>query len=261
MSDNGCVFQTLKEHRGSYFVQYTPARSGDYFASLALVFTEKPAREDIPAIMERECKAWMQRYPVPLMATAFDDNDSAISLQNENGCDHLIALPEKDAVAFHWKMLKNDEFTSGAWEESRLLEIYRDIPRTTQAERARNAVSSAKAIRLGLIIIALWGVVVPVAVALIGFASPILGGLIIAYSIGKAVWQAMKMLGYVGRSEREKQNDAEELRRRHHHYHCDRNPEGFMRLKAENFERDAREQTHREADELKRLQSKSEDGE
>jgi len=70
----------------------------------------------------------------------------------------------------------------------------------------------------------------------------------------------MKMLAYVGRSEREKHKDAEELRMQHHHYHCERNPEGFMRLKAENFERDAREETHRETDELKRLQRKSEDG-
>jgi len=192
------------------------------------------------------------------MATAF--NDSVISLRSEKGCDHLIALPEEDAIAFYWELLNNDDLPSSALEERRLLDIYRDLSHTTQAERTRNAVSSAKSIRLGLIVIALWGVAVPVAVALIGFASPILGGLVIAYSIGKAGWQAMKMLGYVGRSEREKQKDAEELRMRHHHDHCERNPEGFMRLKVENFERDAREQTHREADELKHLQSKSEKG-
>jgi len=259
MNEAGYVFETLKEYRGSYFVQYTPARAGDYFASVALVFTEKPTRGEIPAIMERECKAWIQRYPIPLMATAFDDSDSVISLNDVQGCNHLIALPDKDAVAFHWKMLENDAFPSGSWEEGRLLDIYCDIPHTTQAARALNAVSSAKAIRLGLIIIALWGVAVPVAVALFGFASPILGGVIIAYSIGKAVWQAMKMLGYVGRSKCEKQKDAEELRMRHHHYHCERNPEGFMRLKAENLECEAREQTYREAEELKRLQSNSED--
>ena len=122
--EDGCVFQTLKEPRGSYFAQYTPARARDYFASLALVFAEQPTREEIPAIMERECEIWARRYPIPIMTTAFGDSDSVISLQDEKGCDHLIAMPEKDSVAFHWEMLKNDEFTSGAWEESRLLEIY-----------------------------------------------------------------------------------------------------------------------------------------
>jgi hypothetical protein len=39
---------------------------------------------------------------------------------------------------------------------------------------------------------------------------------------------------------------------RHHHYHCERNPEGFERLKLENFERWAREEVHAEAKSLKR---------
>jgi hypothetical protein len=261
MSDNGCVFQTIKESRGAYFVQYTPARAGDHFASLALVFPEKPAREKIPAIMERECEGWLRHYPIPIMTTAFDDSSSVISLDNERGCDHLIALPEESTVAFHWKLLQNDEFPSGPLAGSRLLQIYHDIPHTTQAERQRNAVSSARSIRLGLIIVALWGIAVPLAVALIGFASPILGWLIIAFSIGKAVWQAVKMLGYVGRNEREKHKDAEQLRMRHHHYHCEHNPKGFEQLKSENFEREAREETRCEAEELKHRQNTAEAGE
>lgn len=260
MSGAGYVFKTLKEHRGSYFVQYTPVQTGYRFASLVLVFLEKPIREEIPAIMEQECKVWIQRYPVPLMTTACDDNDDVISLGDEIGCNYLFALPEKDTVAFHWRMLRDDEFSSGAWEENRLLEIYKDVPWTTQAERSQNAASFSRSIRLSLVIIALWTVMVPVAVTLVGFASPILGWLIIIYSVSKAVWEALKMLGYVSRSKREKRKDEEELRMKHHHYHCERNPEGFKRLKAENFERDTREQTHREAEELKRLQS-SEGGE
>jgi len=59
VSEAGYVFKTLKEHRGSYFAQYVPARAGDYFASLALVFTEQPTCGEIPAIMGRECRAWV----------------------------------------------------------------------------------------------------------------------------------------------------------------------------------------------------------
>jgi hypothetical protein len=256
MNGAGYVFETIKEHRGSYFVEYSPARAGDYFASLDLVFTDKPTHDEIPPIMERESEIWIRRYPVPLMITAFDDANGMIHVQNERGCDCLTALPEKDAIVFHWKLLKDDEFPSGAWEENQLLDIYRDIPYTTQAERVRDAVSSVKARRRGLVIIALWVVAVPVVVWLVGIASPILGGFVILYSIGKAIWQAMKMLGYVGRSEREKKKDAEELRMQHHHYYCKRNPEGFNRLKIECLEREAKERTQREAKELKRLQDK-----
>ncbi len=38
---------------------------------------------------------------------------------------------------------------------------------------------------------------------------------------------------------------------RHYFYHCERNPEGFARLKVENFEREAKEQTLKEAEALR----------
>ncbi len=52
------------------------------------------------------------------------------------------------------------------------------------------------------------------------------------------------------KSKAEVQKEAEEARMRHHHYHCERNPEGFQRLKLENFERWAREDIQNEAKNL-----------
>ena len=37
----------------------------------------------------------------------------------------------------------------------------------------------------------------------------------------------------------------------HYFYHCERNPEGFMRLKVENFEREAKERTLKEVEALR----------
>jgi hypothetical protein len=38
---------------------------------------------------------------------------------------------------------------------------------------------------------------------------------------------------------------------KHYFYHCERNPEGFARLKAENFEREAKERIIKEAELLR----------
>lgn len=255
MSDAGYVFQTIKESRDSYFIEYSPARAGNYSALLALVFTEMPAIEEIASIMEQEARVWVQRYPVPVMVTAYSDTDDVISIKEMMGCDDLIALPMDDEVSLHWKLLKNEEFPSGSLLENQLRKLYEGLPCTTLSDRKRAAIASARFRRIGFTLIALWGIIVPAAVALFGLASPILGGIVIAYSIGKAVLQTLKMLGYVRRSEREKEQAKEDLRMRHHHYHCERNPEGFMRLKAENFEREVREDIHREAAELKQRQT------
>ena len=43
----------------------------------------------------------------------------------------------------------------------------------------------------------------------------------------------------------------------HYFYHCERNPDGFMRLKSENFRDDARERVRQEAEELRSTSSTS----
>jgi len=53
-------------------------------------------------------------------------------------------------------------------------------------------------------------------------------------------------------SQREKQEAERNLKMSHYFYHCERNPEGFNRLKIENFEREAIEGTRKEAEELRK---------
>ncbi len=245
--DKGVVFEPVKEHRGDYFVEYTPARAGNYSASLATIFLKDKKPPEIRDIMEQECQKWIHRYPVPLMVTAWNDTDSVIHFEEGQESDHLFGIPESGSVNLQWKLLKNEEFPRGRLRECDLLKIYDDLPYTTATERRAEAVSDNKEFRRGAFIIAFWIVLVPVTVALLGAANPILAYLIIAYSVGKAVVCALKILGYIKRSEREKQRDAEKLRMHHHHYHCERNPEAFMRLRAENLEGDAKGDTHREA--------------
>jgi len=253
--ENDLIFQPIKEHRNTYFVEYTPARPGGYFATLALVFLEHLEFSEISKLMEQECALWLQRYPVPLMVTAFDDTGSVIGLKGYTDCDHLIGIIENGKALYHWKLLKNEELLSGPLRELNLLSVYGDLPFSTKKERREKAISSAKSMGFGLFIIAMWLVVAAVFWELVGFASRWIGYIVIAYSIYKAVVQALKMLGYIKRSKREKQKDAEELRMRHHHYHCELNPEGFMRLRAENFEREARENTQKESETIKRGQA------
>lgn len=241
------IFQAIEERRDDYLVRYTPATPGSLFASLALTFLQSQESADIGKLMHEESFTWIQRYAVPLMTSSFNDSDSLIHLEPACDCDHLFAVLENDGVTVHWKMLEGSEFPKGPLQERYLLDVYRDIPFSTLEERRSKALASANWLRRGIIIVALWGLAVPVTVALFGLANPVLGYVVIACSVSKAIYEATQTLGYVKRSEREIQKDAEALRMRHHHYHCERNPEEFLRLKLENFEREARDETCREA--------------
>lgn len=258
------VFQPIKKDRGSYFVHYTPARPSEYFASLALVFLERIETARVAQLMEQECDAWIKRYPVPLMVTSFDDSDSVLKLADVKGCDNLIGIVVNGQTVHKWELLKNGDFPDGNLSESHLLKIYQDLSSSTASERREQALKQSQSMRYGIFLIALWGLIIPIAVfviGLVGLAYPILSIAIIVYSLGKAIIRALKMTGHFPKSVREKKKEAEELEMCHHHYHCKLNPEGFARLKIENFERETREDTRKEAEKIRIEQSsKREDG-
>lgn len=59
-------------------------------------------------------------------------------------------------------------------------------------------------------------------------------------------------MGWLKPTQREKEKAEKDLRMEHYFYHCEQNPEGFIRLKNENFEREAITRTHVEADALRK---------
>jgi len=76
--------------------------------------------------------------------------------------------------------------------------------------------------------------------------------MVLSFSLWKALVKALKLLGKWKESPQALNVQEEERRMRHHHYHCELNPEGFMRLKIENFERKERERIQNEAKGLKK---------
>jgi len=254
----GRVFESLKEDRGPYFVEYTPAFEGWSFAILVLVYTREQDKTQVAEAMERECEAWVGRFPVPLRVTAFDNTDDVIRLNGVRDCDNLFGIPSDDAVALRWRHVEEHAFPDGPLDDARLLAIYGGVPSTTRAERTAKGMAERRALRYGLVVIAFWLIAVPTTVAVIGIASPLFGVLVAAFGIVKGGHRALRLMGYIRPGEIEKAKEAELLRMRHHHYHCERNPDGFQRLLAESYDKDTKAETEREHSELKRCKDRNE---
>ena len=105
--------------------------------------------------------------------------------------------------------------------------------------------------RSGFRVITFWAVGVPLAVAVLEWWSDWLGYVVLVYAFWKAIEKALRLKGKWPKSKALLEREAQDLRMRHHHYHCEINPEGFMRLKIENFEKAASERIAREAAALK----------
>ena len=98
-----------------------------------------------------------------------------------------------------------------------------------------------------------WAVLVPLGVAVLEWWSDLLGLVVLGYAFVKAAIQALRLTGHLPRSGGQRKKEAEDLKMRHHHYHCERNPEAFDLLKAENFRREEIERTKAESLELKEI--------
>lgn len=133
--------------------------------------------------------------------------------------------------------------------------IYKDVPVRTDVEvkqvaedRFRLRVRQARFLK---ILLTLWLAAIPAGYAIFEFLGPewlaLLG---LAFVLWKAWRTALRIWGRAKPSAREIEKAEKDRKMRHYYYHCERNPEGFLRLKLENLENDAREGVRKEAEEL-----------
>ena len=152
-----------------------------------------------------------------------------------------------------WSLPPEKELPGDPLTPDELLRVYGDVPYKTSAQTRQEAAAHARQNRNGLAVVIAWVAVGPAVWAILEWAGPAwLGVLVLLYSLWQALVKALKLLGKWKESPRKLREREEELRMQHHHYHCERNPEGFLRLKFENFEREEREQIQKDANALKR---------
>ncbi len=85
------------------------------FASLNLVIIEDIAKAQIVNAMEKELQSWLNRYPMPLFVSAFDDKNDLLHFDEITPCNHLMGFLDKDGVVdMQWRLLKNDEIPNVA---------------------------------------------------------------------------------------------------------------------------------------------------
>jgi len=248
-------FDSLKEPRGWYFVEYAPPIAGNPFALVSLTILNDSAvsaHSRISGAMEHELKHWLERYPVPVMVSAFDAAGDLISLEPSA---HLMGRTvESGSIQEAWGSLSGKPLPALGPVE--LKKIYHDVPFRTSEQirfKAEQELHRTKSgIRQALALLILWLVIIPVTIELLGVANPIIGTLVLLYSLWKAFVQLMKLLGKWPVSRRAQEESERKPRMEHCFWHCERNPAGFQRLKMENVDREQRERTVREAEELQK---------
>jgi hypothetical protein len=100
-------------------------------------------------------------------------------------------------------------------------------------------------------------VVIPLLFQAVALGWSLLGNIagVISFLVG--MYKAAKKFGWIKKSQREIDDEERQRKMRHYFYHCERNPQGFARLKCENFDRENAEKNRLELDQLKAHQTTS----
>ncbi len=257
--DNGFIlWEVQKEPRNGYYVEYVPPRSDNWLATLNLIFLSPTPIHKIIELLEAEFKYWAEKYPVPLMASAFDDTDSLISLSPNKTSNNINGFYDTATrqLKSSWLLMKDKEFPEQLKTKKHLQDVYQGIPARTEKEIKADAVAQRKQIHRAksLLVLSLfiWFIVVPLVIKYfenlyVWFATILL---FISYIQNAKKW--LKHAGYIKPSEQEKRDAEKESKKNHYFYHCERNPNGFIRLKIENFDNETKQNNMKQMDELQK---------
>lgn len=249
-------FDSIKERRGSYFVEYGPPVANSKFATLNLIFLEPLSWENVSQYLDKEIRFWIGRYPVPLMVWAYDDSEHNLRPTDSNSsCLCAWVSPENGEIEQSWDIEDLTNFLDQSPARPDWRTIYPDIPFKTdlevKTESRQRASAQARQVKLLKLFLILWLSAIPTGYALFEFLGPGWLGLI---GLAIVIWNALKLaLQIWGRMKLSPKEVAEAEKKRkmeHYFYHCELNPEGFLRLKGHNLEIDARERIRKVADEL-----------
>jgi len=220
------------------------------------VFHEnQPDENDIRKLMERELRTWLTRFPVPVMVSSFDATESLIHFSNNQHSAHLMGYiePETGKSVERWGLLQENELPAARTTAEYLEMAYEKVPFRRREDVVRAVDDRDRKLRAGVRIfraVIVFIAAIPLAIELIGLGVNWLGYILQGISICAGLYKVAKVSGWIKSSKPAREEAESKRRMEHYYYHCEKNPEGFSRLKCENFEREAKERTAQEAAEI-----------
>lgn len=243
----------FKEHRGKYYVSYQPADTRFAFAIIQLTFLDHGSDVDIvKSAMEHELKNWLSRFRVPVMVSSFDAKDDLIRIAAESDQSHLMGYVDLQTgeMIQRWGLLKDDELPSEQKDPGYLARVYEGVPFRLQETVRQNAMREARTMGRSVRMIVFLLAGVPLLIEIVSLGVTWVGYVLAGISITAGLYKLAKTMGWLKPTQRAKEIAEKDLRMKHYFYHCERNSEGFNRLKIENLEREAIRGTHDEANAL-----------
>jgi predicted transcriptional regulator len=208
--------------------------------------------------MEKELEIWINKYPIPLFVSAFDNTGSLYNLGEVKQSNHLMGFYDQERkIRMYWRLLKDGEIPDIALNQEYIDDLYSNLVFKTTAELDIDRRKRRRQIKVGWFIFFIWLVIVPALIAILEFYSSWLSIVALIYSLYMALRKGLELTGKWKKSKREKAQEDEERLKNYYYYHCQMNPEGFKKLLHENLEKMSKDEITKEAESLKTSKKQS----
>ena len=238
MRENWVRYEDIEEKRNGYDVEYSPVFTGQDFANLVIYIHDHSLNTQIDSIVECELKIWAKKYPTPILTMVKTLKEGMWKIR-ELGSDYsLLAYVEDGKVVLYDGSAHDSSKPDFDLSKEKLSQIYSELSYRTLDDVIRRQNEQSKARKLLLVLLTFWFCIVPALIAYLGLSSQLFALMALVYSWYKAYQKVRELWGVKTKSTSEIQKQKEQLEKDHHHYHCKKNPEAFLRLKVENFKND-----------------------
>lgn len=230
---------SVKEKRTNYIAEYKPADSNSFLAYLCVTYKDRNLdSQSIKQNIESEFSYWINKYPVPLMVTAFDYKGDMLQI-NDSFESSLIGFKDinTNTIVKHWKTLKDKEFPEIQKTIEYQHRIYANLPHEEfdPIVARENFVKKMKSQKRVVISIGLFIILYPLSVELIAQKIDFINNFLIFISLLLGAYKAAKFLGWIKPRETETLEANKKNKMEHYFYHCEKNPTAFEALRSENF--------------------------
>jgi len=231
------IWEDITEQRDGYKVVYHPVNLiSENFATITIYANTHFELSKIAQKLNIELKYWTEKYPVSAMAFAFDQNGDLIDLTKACSGECLTGFYDAGDNSFKTQWGAIDHTKMKEFTDSELTEIYKDLPHKTrlekEIERDQEILKTRKYKRLLDFSFIIW-LLVTICIYFFGWQNYYVGGAAFFYALYKTI---IKLFSFFGISTSLlKKKKEKERKMKHYYYHCERNPEGFRRLVAENY--------------------------
>ncbi|PSL10930.1 hypothetical protein CLV44_12410 [Marinobacterium halophilum] len=234
-----CVrYEDIEEKRTGYYVHYSPVFTDQEFAVLSVHIYTPELVEKSKEIAETELKHWIERYPTPLMVLVKNLTDVDLRTKDLVGENYLLGYPSKKGVYHCWGEYPEGDKPNIDLSKESLAKIYSGLPFKTSAEVQKDLRLQARGVKTLRIVMILWLCVIPALIAYFGWSNPVVSFLALSYSLYMATKKGLELWGVKQKSPKELEKEKENQLKEHHHYHCKINPDGFLKLKLDNFKKE-----------------------